>query len=158
MFRIEGRHVLFALVAFFGVMLAVNGVFVYFATSTFSGLSTEDAYRKGLNYNQVLDAKRAQSATGWTYTAEQDDGLLRLTMQGPDGKPVERLDIRGRLGRPATDVADRAVRFFWHGGGLYTAETGMLPPGQWDLTAEARSAQTEDSAPFRIGTRLWVKQ
>ena len=63
--QITGKHVLFILFGFFGVMLAVNGVFVHFATATFSGVSTEDAYRKGLHYNETIAAFQVQQATGW---------------------------------------------------------------------------------------------
>ena len=59
--ELTGAHVLAGLFAFFGVMLAANGVFVYVATTTFSGLSTDDAYRKGLSYNETIRAFKLQS-------------------------------------------------------------------------------------------------
>jgi len=37
---ITGRMVLFGLVAFFGVVFAVNGTLIYFAIDSWSGLST----------------------------------------------------------------------------------------------------------------------
>ena len=58
---IEGRHVLMGLIAFFGVMLLANGIFVYFAVATFSGGDTSNAYRKGLNYNDTLAAAELQT-------------------------------------------------------------------------------------------------
>ena len=48
---IAGRHVLWGLIGFFGVIFAVNAIFVYAAEETFSGGDTSDPYRKGLNYN-----------------------------------------------------------------------------------------------------------
>ena len=44
--RIEGRHVLLALLGFFGFMLLANGIFLYYAVGTFNGFETTDAYRK----------------------------------------------------------------------------------------------------------------
>ena len=88
-------------------------------------------------------------------------GSLRIAVRGPDGEPVERLDVRGNLGRPATDASDRKLRFDWQPGGIYTARLEpqqMLGSGQWDLVAEARQAGAVSAAPFKIGTRLWVKQ
>ena len=35
---LTGRHVALMLAAFFGLMFAVNGVFVYFALGSFSGV------------------------------------------------------------------------------------------------------------------------
>ena len=42
--RITGRMVLVGLLTFFGVVFAVNGVFVYFALDSWPGLTTEAAY------------------------------------------------------------------------------------------------------------------
>ena len=55
-----GRTVLTALLITFGIVFAVNGVFVYFAVSTWPGLSQSDAYEKGLRYNEVIRAALAQ--------------------------------------------------------------------------------------------------
>lgn len=41
-------------------VFTVNLLFIYFAQNTFSGDITNDAYRKGLDYNQVIDAQLAQ--------------------------------------------------------------------------------------------------
>jgi len=47
-------------VAFFVVIAIFDGIFVYLATSTHSGVVTENAYQKGLNYNQYIDAYNQQ--------------------------------------------------------------------------------------------------
>ena len=57
----KGAMCLSALIAFFGIMLIANGIFVYFAVATFSGGDTSNAYRKGLNYNDTLAAAELQS-------------------------------------------------------------------------------------------------
>ena len=44
---IAGRHVLSALIAFFGVMFIANGFLVYYAVSTFSGGERPNPYRSG---------------------------------------------------------------------------------------------------------------
>ncbi|MCA8930167.1 MAG: FixH family protein [Alphaproteobacteria bacterium] len=153
---ITGTHVLLGLIAFFGVMLAVNSAFVYFATSTFSGLSTEDPYRKGVAYNQTLRAYRAQEATGWHARAEMDGQNVRLTVTDADGKPVEGLTIGGRIGRPSTDAEDRSLTFQGFGRGLYVADAGTLDSGVWDLAADAHPAGSADAPPFKVTARLWV--
>ena len=68
--EITGRTVLLSLVAFFGVVFAVNGVFFWFASDSWTGLSTEDAYRKGIAFNDQLARADAQKRLGWT--AETD--------------------------------------------------------------------------------------
>ena len=59
-FRITGRMVFFGLVAFFGLIAAVNGVFMFYALDTFPGLTTEDSYKKGIVYNRTLDDAEAR--------------------------------------------------------------------------------------------------
>ena len=63
--RLTGRHVAIMLAAFFGLMFAVNGVFVYFALGSFSGVSEKDAYKRGLSYNQEIDHHTRQLARNW---------------------------------------------------------------------------------------------
>ena len=47
--RWTGWTVLFALLGFFGVIFAVNGLMVYEALSTLSGVDTDSAYQAGLH-------------------------------------------------------------------------------------------------------------
>jgi nitrogen fixation protein FixH len=56
--RKAGRTVLFWFLGFFGVCIAVNGIFVYKAVSTFKGVVAEDAYQIGLHYNDILKEAR----------------------------------------------------------------------------------------------------
>ena len=62
---LTGRHVLLAMLAFFGVIFAVNGAFLYFALGSHSGVVAVEPYRKGLAYNQAIAAAEAQERRGW---------------------------------------------------------------------------------------------
>ncbi|MDP6343656.1 MAG: FixH family protein, partial [Alphaproteobacteria bacterium] len=53
---LTGRDVLWLLLGFFALIIVVNGIFVVLALNSFSGVSTENAYRQGLAYNQTLQA------------------------------------------------------------------------------------------------------
>lgn len=154
--RIEGRHVLAILVAFFGVMFAVNGAFVYFALSTFGGVETEDAYRKGLDYNATLEEAGAQASLGWQPVLALDapSGTLTLKVADKAGKPVTGLKVTGVLMRPATNTSDRSIdRFAEQGSGVYVGRIDKLEPGTWiaDLTM-----QWETGIPFKMRERLWL--
>jgi nitrogen fixation protein FixH len=155
--QITGKHVLFILFAFFGVMLAVNGVFVYFATATFSGVSTEDAYRKGLHYNETIAAFQVQQATGWHSAVSLDGPALRLEMQDASGRPIDGLMIEGTLERPATNQEVRTLTFHGAGNGLYSADVANLANGQWQLQAEARAADASQIPPYKVTARIWQK-
>ena len=50
----------------FLVIAAVNGVMIWLAVDTFTGIATERHYEKGLAYNQALAAAEVQAALGWT--------------------------------------------------------------------------------------------
>lgn len=155
--RIEGRHVLIALLAFFGVMFAANGAFVYFALSTFGGVDTEDAYRKGLDYNATLAEAGAQAARGWQPVLAYDEaaGVMTLKVTDKAGAPVAGLRVQGRLMRPATDSFDRPLDGFEeHAGGIYLGRPKKLEQGSWiaDLVLTA-----PDGIPFRLRERLWLK-
>ena len=64
--RITGRHVLFAMLAFFAVVIGVNATMITYAVGTFSGEEEADAYRKGLDYNQTLARRSAEAAASMT--------------------------------------------------------------------------------------------
>lgn len=42
----------------FLVVFAVNGLFIYLATSTNRGVVTENAYEKGLAFDRIVEASR----------------------------------------------------------------------------------------------------
>lgn len=106
--RLDGRHVLAGLIAFFAVVAFANAIFVYFALTTFGGIDTEDAYRRGLAYNATIAEAYQQSALGWQTSLTYDNakGALRLTIADREGGPVAGLSISGRLSRPATSRQD----------------------------------------------------
>lgn len=155
--RIEGRHVLFILMTFFGIMFAVNGAFVYFALSTFGGVDTDDAYRKGLAYNATIAEADAQAARGWKPQLAYDEtsGTLTLKVADEAGRPIAGLDVEGKLSRPATDALDRPLGGFEeHAGGVYSGRIDNLDRGAWIADLVLKSS---DGNPFRLRERLWLK-
>jgi len=104
---ITGRHVLMMMLGFFGTIFAVNGVFAYLAVDTYTGLETEQAYLKGLDYNRTLDAAAEQKARGWQVGLTEEttpDGLRRFTLSyaEKDGRPLYGLEVSLELRRPRT--------------------------------------------------------
>src|SRR5262249_55665126 len=61
----SGRHYPWLIVAGMALVVAVNGVLIYFAVSSFTGLATDDPYDKGLAFNQAAAAATAEAARGW---------------------------------------------------------------------------------------------
>ena len=48
--ELTGRAVLLILLAFFGVVIAVNLIMARYAVSTFAGVETESSYKAGLAF------------------------------------------------------------------------------------------------------------
>ncbi|HEY7670164.1 MAG TPA: FixH family protein [Hyphomicrobium sp.] len=160
---LKGRHVLFALIGFFLVVFAANGVMIYLAISTFGGLDTPDAYRKGLAYNERVAAAEAQAKLGWrdSLAYVPETRRLRVALAGPDGAAVSGLAVTAHLQRPATDRFDRELVLEPTAPGTYEADTSGLEAGWWTVDLEARrerAAQTPQEATlFASRRRLWIK-
>lgn len=156
--KFEGRHVLFALAAFFGVMLLANGIFLYYAVVTFNGLDTRDAYREGLNYNERIASDEEQALSGWKPLAHYDvEGKLIVEMHDESGRGVAGLTISGEIRRPVTDVEDQRVSLQEIAPARYAVPLN-LSAGQWIFAAEVSKAATPGVTAFRFKQRLWVKE
>ncbi|MBT3371532.1 MAG: FixH family protein [Rhodospirillaceae bacterium] len=156
--EITGRKVLAMLLGFFALIVAVNGVFIYFALDSFSGLSTQNAYVKGLNYNRTLAQNRAQKATGLQITATASQPgqavVLDVVVKDRHGKPIENLTLSGQLRRPTHEGEDLPLEFQAMGAGSYRATATPEALGQWDLRLLAQVADADD---YRWEKRLWLK-
>jgi nitrogen fixation protein FixH len=150
-FTIKGWHVLVAFVLFFGLIIAVDGVFMTLAYRTFSGEAASNPYETGLLYNRTLAQRRREAALGWSATIEETAGdVLQVRVADRAGVALDGLAVSGALERPATSRGSRIVRFTAAGGGLYRAAPTPLD-GAWDLKVTIRRA---DGAVFEAERRL----
>ena len=158
--RIEGKHVLMALVVFFGIMFLANGVFVYFAVSTFNGEETTDAYRRGLAYNSRLTEAAEQKAHGWAGKIDirEDPTALVLDLRDGSNVPVSGLEVRAKIGRPATDKFDHGLIFSEEAPGIYAVHFPRWAPGAWIVAIEATKLVSKgERVAYRHKERLWLK-
>lgn len=149
--RLTGRRVLLIALAALGLVVAMNGTFVWLALDGFSGLSRPNAYREGLHYNDELAAAAAQKARGWSsrYTLEADRLVLEVRL--PDGTPVRGLALTATVGRPATAAFDWTLTLGEVAPGLYAAAV-RLEPGRWSV--ETTGADAAGQA-YRSEVKLW---
>jgi len=159
-FRVTGRLVLVAVLSFFALIIMVNGIFIYYATKTFSGLETENAYLKGLSYNQELGRKDLQTELDWTavlghqWALQEKTLTVSVKLTGADGRPVTALALDGLLRHPGDTDRDRPFQFRETGIGSYTARIEGVDVGQWDVVI----ATPETSKwPFKAKKRLWLR-
>ncbi|CAA6604103.1 putative Nitrogen fixation protein FixH [Rhodospirillaceae bacterium LM-1] len=135
-------------VAGFMVVVAVNGVLIFSAVSTFSGLETENHYEKGNTYNRDIALARQQEALGWQVAAKvetidrQVAGSQRrvsifASFKDKDGKAIDGLAVRALLIRPTVAGHDVSVPMSPKGDGRYATETELAFHGLWDLRVVA---------------------
>jgi len=158
-FRITGRHVLFGMIGFFLLIIAVNAVFITLAVRSFPGEQEEKSYLQGLNFNDRLEAREAQEALGWTVAidkAERDraGAIIELVFKDKTEAPIYDLDIDGALLQPTDNDRDQTLVFSPAGAGRYTAYAENVTPGAWTLNARAVGNSNET---FELSTKLYFE-
>ncbi len=153
--ELKGWHVLLIMLGFFGVMFAVNGVFLYHAITSFPGEDVKKSYVQGLNYNDTLAARAAQAELGWTAEAGLIGNDLVFRLNDADGQPLSNYVVIGEIRRRATQDADRDLVFQAAMAGEYRVETDGLEAGQWDLRISVFDASGE-ALVFNVDKTLIV--
>ncbi len=154
--RITGRMVLIGFIAFFGVISAVNGVFMYMAINTWPGLTTEDAYMKGLNYNDTLADGERQAALGWrSDVAISADGLASVRMSGPSGEPVSGLIVSVEFARPVGALETSLIPLSEVSPGVYSGPFAPTEDGRWK--AEVTATTSDQEISFRMMHEILVR-
>jgi nitrogen fixation protein FixH len=156
--RLTGKHVLFILLASFGIVFAVNGYFAYSAISTLPGEERGATYEAGLRYNTTLADQRAQDELHWTHKSQLLPGSrLAVTLADANGAPVPGLTVEGWLERPASERADRKLTFKEVEAGRYEATAQDTGAGAWVLAFLAQKPRPGASpAVYRAKERLWI--
>lgn len=155
--RLEGRHVLWTLLVFFGVIFAVNGYFLFAALSTYSGVVASEPYRKGLAYNERIFADEQQTTRGWRDTLDLTrTGRLEWIVRDQSDATVPGLKVAATIARPSTARHDRTIALIEQSGGRHGADVGPLEDGAWIVAIEARQSGSPDPL-FRSRRRLWLK-
>lgn len=156
--ELKGWHVLVIILAFFGVTIGVNTIFVSYALSTFSGEDVKQPYLKGLGYNRTLAQREAQAALGWSASigarrATDGAGIVHVDITTGARMPVDALDVTATLRHPVDARLDREVVLRPMPGGGYEARVPGLARGQWDVVARTRST---DNTVFEATRRVVV--
>ncbi len=148
--QFTGRHMLFSMLAFFGVIIAVNLVMAVFANTSWTGLVVKNSYVASQKFNGRIAAKEAQESRGWRAEIGLDDKRLRYRLTDSGGNRLTPDEVSMRISRPTHENADRVLptRSLEDGSFLST----VLPaPGIWNVEATATWADdTLDRRVFRV--------
>jgi len=136
-------------VAFFAVVISVNGVMIFFAYDSWTGLETKDHYLKGLAYDDTIAAQKAQEALGWTVSFD-----LETISKNPDGSRlvayeatfldhnqqlVTPLKARTFFIRPTSEGMDSNGLAGKKEDGVVGGTMKVAAAGQWDVRIYAES-------------------
>ena len=131
--RFSGWHMTVILLAFFGVVVAVNLTMAMFATRTFGGVVVENSYVASQKYNGWLQAARKQEQLGWTIKPSLDGSRRVVVSVSADGARLS-----GFARHPLGGEADVPLTF-----GLGSRSAEALPPGRWAVHLLVRRGNDE---------------
>lgn len=145
---LNGRKVLAIICAFFGVIFAMNGVFLYFAFSTFGGVDAAGAYRRNFLLTSNIVAAERQEKLGWQVDGavqRNEAGVAQVEIRARDrnGSPIDIASIRVELQRPADRRHDRAITAQRTASGQFRGSIADVDPGQWLLVVTMTDAKGE---------------
>jgi nitrogen fixation protein FixH len=130
-----GRSFLAIIFSAFLVVTAVNGVMIWFALHSWTGLVSDSAYEQGLGFDRVLAESRAEAALGWRGTIAYDAAAGRLTvaLADKDGGALSGLGLSAQWLRPTREGFDRDIALAEATAGSYFVAFRPPLPGQWDV-------------------------
>lgn len=155
--QLAGRDVLLYLLAFFGIIIAVNVYFAFVAVETFRGEDNLKPYQEGIDYNQTLERRAAQEKLGWTAVFDvsrvnSDKVRVDVVLKGARGAPETKVPLIGELHHPSDENKDKAVKLVEVRAGEYAGNATGIRPGAWDLIVKT----PEKDVPFEASRRMWV--
>lgn len=138
-------------VIFFTVIAILDGIFVYVAVTTQTGVVTENAYEKGLAFNKQLEQARAQPQLQETLSFE--NGMLRWQAKDESASLLENAAVTAKIIRPVQDGHDFETTLDYKGPGVYEAKLDLPFKGLWkaeiNATWDNRHYQTSHSFTAR---------
>lgn len=143
---ITGRKVLLTIVAFFGVIIAVNATMLTLAVKTFGGLVVENSYVASQRFNEDVAAARSQPIRQWSIDVAGTEPL-QLRLQDAESRPVQDAHFMLRAVRPTRGDETVALAFQEVAPGLYQADN-TLSPGQWMARIEMASGDVRSVKLF----------
>ncbi len=131
----KDKWILVYFVLFFGLIIAVNSVFIYFAINSHSGVIIDKPYEKGLSYDETLDKAKSQPKLKDQISFKND--VLVWSLKDEQGKPIEYAVVEASLIREVQDGHDYKVALEHEGGGVYKAKLNAPLKGRWKVRLKA---------------------
>lgn len=127
-----GKHMLFIMLGFFGVIIGVNILIAAIANSSWTGLIVKNSYVASQDFNRKIANARKQSKLGWQSRLTAADGSLLFVLKDSNANPLRGLDVSARIYRPVVETQDRTVALKEGQSGHYQT-AAKLKPGVWEV-------------------------
>lgn len=150
--RPSDRWIPWYFVLFFLAIAILDGIFVYIAVAGHTGVITDNAYQKGLAYNQAIADAEIQKILGWRGAISYVQGILSFTLNDKEGRPIDDAAVKAWALRPASDGHDIDLALIHTGIGLYQAPVTFPLPGLWEVRvlAEQGGQHYQQSQRFTV--------
>ena len=145
-----GKHMLFSMIAFFSVIIAVNLVMATFANTSWTGLMVKNVYVESQKFNQKIEATQAQENADRAISVSTEGTILVIaaTSKAGDALLVEKAEAM--VSRPAHEYEDRLITLFQTTSGELRANEA-LARGVWNVALTLTLANGEtDKRLFRV--------
>ena len=124
-------------IVFFAVILLVNIAYIYISNKTWRGIATENSYKKGLEYNQIIAANKKQKLLGWKIKIKfenlgNNSGLIQINLFDKYGSEIKDADVVLNLKRPVQEGFD-FKQDLKYSNGSYRALIKFSQKGQWEF-------------------------
>ncbi|MBS0235861.1 MAG: FixH family protein [Proteobacteria bacterium] len=126
------------IIAFFMLLVLIaDFVLIYVSGDYYNGLVTDNAYQKGLEYNKIIEAAKAQEISGLSDTIKWDNAekKLEFCLYDKHGVQVEARLVDITLRHPITDRYDQSFTDSNNSGcSVMNVELGS---GRWEVLLHA---------------------
>lgn len=144
----------YIIIAVIVTFMLLDIAFVTLAQKTFTGVYTQNHFKKGLNFNKIYSSEVYSNTTGWQTSARLDGNTLsnakakidlqdeerhqlEFVLLDSDDEPITHAKVKGKLLRPVTDKYDYIFDLEYKGHGVYAADIPVGLKGQWHLRIKA---------------------
>ena len=108
------RWIPWTFVGMFAIIVIANGTMMFFAFDSWTGLSTNDSYKRGLVYNESLAKQETQARLGWKIASGfrpsgRLAGEIRVKLTDRTGSPLGGAKVVAKI--TAQDRAKKVIVF-----------------------------------------------
>lgn len=133
----KGRFIPYIFFIFFGIIFCVDAFYVYIANKSWRGLYTENAYQKGLKYNETLEYVNSQKSLGLSFkTSLKNEGknisILKSCFFDKNKNPIKGAKLVAKIMRPTQEGHDFSQDLNYKNN-CYEAKINFPLKGLWNV-------------------------